>query len=188
MKKLPKLIEATHMLVCAEDLGMVPTCVSWVMQQLRILSLEVQSMPKATNTQFTNLHNVPYRSVCTPSTHDMPTLRQWWDEDTTRAQCYYNAMLYRGGAAPHPLPGWLARDILSHQLDSSSMLCVLSIQDWMAIDEKLRLPDSATERINIPSNPQHYWRYRMHVNLEDLLHNDDFKENISELILQSGRY
>lgn len=188
MKKLPKLIEATHMLVCAEDLGMVPTCVSWAMQQLRILSLEVQSMPKAANTQFTNLHNVPYRSVCTPSTHDMPTLRQWWDEDTTRAQCYYNAMLYRGGAAPHPLPGWLARDILSHQLDSSSMLCVLSIQDWMAIDEKLRLPDSATERINIPSNPQHYWRYRMHVNLEDLLHNDDFKENISELILQSGRY
>ena len=118
----------------------------------------------------------------------MPTLRQWWDEDTTRAQCYYNAMLYRGGAAPHPLPGWLARDILSHQLDSSSMLCVLSIQDWMAIDEKLRLPDSATERINIPSNPQHYWRYRMHVNLEDLLHNDDFKEKIAELILQSGRY
>ena len=188
MRKLPQLIAATSMLVCAEDLGMVPTCVAWVMEKLRILSLEVQSMPKASNTAFTCLSDSAYRSVCTPTTHDMPTLRQWWDEDSGRAQCYYNTVLHRGGAAPHPLPGWLAHDILAHQLESPSMLCVLSIQDWMAIDEKLRLPDAMAERINIPSDPQHYWRYRMHVNLDDLLHNDDFKENVSELVLQSGRY
>ena len=188
MRKLPQLIAATSMLVCAEDLGMVPTCVAWVMEELRILSLEVQSMPKASNTAFTCLSDSAYRSVCTPTTHDMPTLRQWWDEDSGRAQCYYNTVLHRGGAAPHPLPGWLAHDILAHQLESPSMLCVLSIQDWMAIDEKLRLPDATAERVNIPSDPQHYWRYRMHVNLDDLLHNDDFKENVSELVLQSGRY
>ena len=96
-------------------------------------------------------------------------------------------MLYRGGAAPHPLPGWLARDIISRHLTSPSMLCILSVQDWLSIDEKLRLADPNAERINIPANPKHYWRYRMHVNIEDLMKNNDYKENISELISQSGR-
>jgi 4-alpha-glucanotransferase len=67
------------------------------------------------------------------------------------------------------------------------MLCILSIQDWMAIDERLRLPDQNAERINIPANPRHYWRYRMHVCIEDLLQNNGFTENIRELVEQSGR-
>jgi 4-alpha-glucanotransferase len=96
-------------------------------------------------------------------------------------------MLYRGDAAPHPLPGWLARDIISRHLTSPSMLCILSIQDWLAIDEKLRLPDANAERINIPANPKHYWRYRMHLNIEDLLAADSFNNEISTLIIQSGR-
>ena len=109
------------------------------------------------------------------------------DRDETRTQDYYNSMLYRGGAAPHPLPGWLARDIVSRHLKSPSMLCVLSIQDWLAVDEKLRLPDQNAERINIPANPHHYWRYRMHVNIEDLIANNDFTANISELVCEAGR-
>ena len=122
MKKLPRLTQATRMLCCAEDLGMVPDCVPWVMNELRILSLEIQSMPKDDKVRFGHLSCNPYRSVCTISTHDMPTLRQWWDEDEERTQDYYNSMLYRGGAAPHPLPGWLAKDIVSRQLTSPSML------------------------------------------------------------------
>ena len=187
MKKLPRLVEATRMLVCAEDLGMVPDCVPWVMNNLKILSLELQSMPKDSHVRFGYLNNNPYRSVCTISSHDMPTLRQWWDEDYERTQAYYNSMLYRGGAAPHPLPGWLARDIISRHLMSSSMLCILSIQDWLAIDEKLRLADQNAERINIPANPKHYWRYRMHVSIEDLMQNTDFRENLTELVCEAGR-
>jgi 4-alpha-glucanotransferase len=187
MKKLPKLVQATRMLVCAEDLGMVPDCVPWVMNELRILSLELQSMPKDPTVRFGHLSRNPYRSVCTISSHDMPTLRQWWDEDPQRTQEYYNTMLHRGDAAPHPLPGWLARDIVSRHLTSPSMLCILSIQDWLAIDEKLRLPDANAERINIPANPRHYWRYRMHLNIEDLLAADGLNNEISTLIIQSGR-
>ena len=187
MKKLPRLVQATRMLVCAEDLGMVPDCVPWVMNELRILSLELQSMPKDPSTRFGHLSRNPYRSVCTISSHDMPTLRQWWDEDRQRTQEYYTTMLYRGDEAPHPLPGWLARDIISRHLTSPSMLCILSIQDWLAIDEKLRLPDANAERINIPANPRHYWRYRMHLNIEDLMAQTAFNENIRELIMHSGR-
>lgn len=187
MKKLPRLVNATRMLVCAEDLGMVPDCVSWVMNELKILSLEIQSMPKDPHVRFGHLSRNPYRSVCTISSHDTPTLRQWWDEDWERTQAYYGEMLYRQGPAPHPLPGWLARDIVSRHLTSPSMLCILTIQDWLSIDEKLRLKDENAERINIPANPHHYWRYRMHLNIEDLMANNDFVANISELITQSGR-
>jgi 4-alpha-glucanotransferase len=187
MKKLPRLTQATRMLCCAEDLGMVPDCVPWVMNELRILSLEIQTMPKDSNIRFGKLSHNPYRSVCTFSTHDMPTLRQWWDEDAEQTQAYYNGPLRRSGDAPHPLPGWLAKDIVSRQLTSPSMLCLLSLQDWLSIDERLRLPDQNAERINIPANPRHYWRYRMHLTIEQLLAADDLNYEISTLIKQSGR-
>ena len=187
MKKLPLLSQATRMLVCAEDLGMVPDCVQWVMNELRILSLELQSMPKDPTVEFGHLSRNPYRSVCTLSTHDMPTLRQWWDEDYDRTQKYYNTMLYRGGAAPHPLPGWLARDIVSRQLTSPSMLCILSLQDWFAIDERIRLADANAERINIPAIPKHYWRYRMHMTIEQLIADKEYNDEVKDLIDEAGR-
>ncbi len=187
MKKLPKLVQATRMLVCAEDLGMVPDCVPAVMNHLKILSLEIQSMPKEPYVRFSHLDRNPYRSVCMISSHDMPTLRQWWDEDLPRAQDYYNSELNHQGSAPHPLPGWLAKDIISRHLKSPSMLCVLSIQDWLAMDENIRLSDENSERINVPADSNHYWRYRMHQNIEDLIADHDFSTTISELICQTGR-
>ena len=187
MKKLPRLTQATRMLCCAEDLGMVPDCVPWVMNELRILSLEIQSMPKDPKYRFGRLSHNPYRSVCTISTHDMATLRQWWDEDVERTQEYYTTVLRRNEEAPHPLPGWLAKDIVSRHLTSPSMLCLLSLQDWLSIDETWRLPDPNAERINIPANPRHYWRYRMHLTIEQLLAANDLNSEISTLIIQSGR-
>ncbi len=188
MQKLPKLVKATRMLCCAEDLGMVPACVNWVMNELDILSLELESMPKEAWVRFGHLENNPYRSVATISSHDTPTLRMWWDEDYERTQDYYNNILHREGPAPHPIPGWLAKEIIQHHLDCPSMLCVISLQDWLAIDEHLRLRDAGAERINIPANSHHYWRYRMHLNIEDLLKADAFNEDIRSLIVQSGRH
>ena len=187
MKKLPRLTQATRMLVCAEDLGMVPDCVPWVMNELRILSLEIQSMPKDPNVRFGQLQLNPYRSVCTISTHDMSTLRQWWDEDEARTQDYYNNELHHEGPAPHPMPISLCKEVVARHLMSPSMLCLLSLQDWLSIDEKLRLPDQNAERINIPANPRHYWRYRMHLTIEQLLKADDFNREVTILIKQGNR-
>ena len=187
MKKLPVLVEATRMLVCAEDLGMIPPCVPQVMSDLRILSLEVQSMPKEYGVEFGRPERYPYRSVCTLDSHDMAPLRMWWDEDEDRAQRYYSQVLGRRDEAPHPLPCWLARDIMSRNLLAESMLCVLSLQDWLAISEDLRHPDPQAERINIPANPHHYWRYRMHLNIEDMLANQRFCDDVAEMIRQAGR-
>ena len=187
MKKLPRLTQATRMLVCAEDLGMVPDCVPWVMNELRILSLEIQSMPKDPHVRFGQLQLNPYRSVCTISTHDMPTLRQWWDEDEGRTQDYFNHELHYDGPAPHPMPGWLCKDVVARHLMSPSMLCLLSLQDWLSIDEHLRLPDQNAERINIPANPRHYCRYRMHLTIEQLLKADEFNREVTILIKQGNR-
>ncbi len=187
MQKLPKLVKATRMLCCAEDLGMVPACVKWVMDELDILSLELESMPKEPWVRFGHVENNPRRSVATISSHDTPTLRMWWDEDYERTQDYFNNILHREGPAPHPLPGWLAQDIIQRHLDCPSMLCVIALQDWLAIDEHLRLKDANAERINIPANPHHYWRYRMHLNIEDLKHDKQFTEGIRRMIVLGNR-
>ena len=187
MKKLPALTQSTRMLVCAEDLGMVPACVPWVMNQLRIISLEIQTMPKQDGLEFGLLQNNPYRSVATIATHDMAPLRQWWDEDEGRAQRFYNIALHNDGPAPHPAPGWLCEDIVARHLFSPSVLCLLSWQDWLSIDEQLRLRDPLAERINIPANPRHYWRYRMHLSIDTLLRANDFNDKVAAMIENSGR-
>ncbi len=187
LRKLSMLTQSTRMLPCAEDLGMVPSCVPGVLNELRILSLEIQSMPKEYGIRFGRLSHNPYRSVCTLFTHDMPTLRQWWEEEPERTQDYYQTILHRGGNAPHPLPGWLAKDIVSRHLMCPSMLCLVSIQDWLAINERLRLPDFNAERINVPANPHNYWHYRMHINIERLLAAKDLNNDIKTMIGDSGR-
>lgn len=187
MHKLPQLTQSTRMLVCGEDLGMIPDSVAAAMNDLRILSLEVQRMPKNALHEFGVLNEYPYRSVCTFSTHDMSTLRGWWEEDSLQTQRYYNYMLGHYGAAPAAASAELCEEVVRNQLYSNSMLCILSFQDWMAIDNQWRNPNVQEERINIPANPRHYWRYRMHLTLEQLITADSLNEKIKELIRQSGR-
>lgn len=187
MKKLPALVGATRMLVCAEDLGMIPECVPWVMNEIGILTLEIQTMPKCPWMQFANLWENPYRSVATISTHDMSTLRQWWDEQREAAQNYYNQVLHHEGPAPHPLPAPVAEEVVSRHLESPSMLCLLSLQDWLAIDADVRTPHLEDERINVPANPRHYWRWRMHLTLEQLMNSTALNQKIHDLVKAYGR-
>jgi len=175
------------MLVCGEDLGMIPACVNWVMDQLQILSLEVQRMPKQRNREFGWPGDYPYSSVCTISSHDTSTLRGWWKEDKEKTQRYYNYILKHDGAAPEDATTDLCSQVLKQHLESPSMLCILTFQDWLSINERLRNPNIEGERINVPADPHHYWRYRMHVTLEELLHADELNTQIRELVHQTGR-
>ena len=187
MKKLPQLTQSTRMLVCGEDLGMIPDCVSSVMNDLRILSLEIQRMPKNPMHEFGYLNEYPYRSVCTISTHDMSTLRGWWEEDYLQTQRYYNTMLGHYGTAPTVATPELCEEVVRNHLKSNSILCILSLQDWLSIDGKWRNPNVQEERINVPSNPRNYWRYRMHLTLEQLMKAEELNDKIRELIKSTGR-
>ena len=182
MKKLPELTQSTRMLVCGEDLGMIPGCVPDVMKELQILSLEIQRMPKEAFQEFGHLERYPYLSVCTISTHDMSTVRGWWKEDYQQTQRYYNSILGYYGQAPVEATAGICESIIKQHLRSNSMLCILSWQDWLSLDGHWRNPDVEAERINIPANPRHYWRYRMHLTLEELMKADSLNEKIRTLI------
>ena len=165
MRKLPALLNTTDMLVCGEDLGMVPACVPDVMGQLQILSLEVQRMPKETTQRYVDLNNVPYLSVCCTGTHDTSPVRMWWRENRENTQWFYNNILHQGGAAPEDLTPELAQQIVDMHVNSKSMWAILPWQDYMACDGANRFPNPDAERINDPSNPRHIWCWRMHVEL-----------------------
>ncbi len=180
LRKLPTLLHATDMLCCGEDLGMVPACVPEVMQQLHILSLEIQRMPKAM-VEFGDLSSLPYLSICTTGTHDMNPLRAWWEEDAGKTQRYYNEYLHRSGAAPAELTPEVAEQILRQHLESPAMWVVLPWQDWLSVDGTLRRRNAHSERINTPADPDNFWCYRMHITLERLLSSTDLTNHLRTL-------
>lgn len=187
MKKLPALIHSTPMLVCGEDLGMIPQSVPETMRELQILSLEIQRMPKDNSVEFGYTRANPYLSISTTSTHDMDTVRGWWEEDRSRSQRYYNQVLMHDGEAPYFCEPWLSKEILYKHLQCPSILTILPLQDWMSIDGHIRRNNPEQERINIPSNPNHYWRFRLHITLEELLEADKFNQEVKDIIGYSGR-
>ena len=187
MHRLTDTLQDTRMLVCAEDLGMLPDCVSPVLDALRILTLEIQSMPKQTGYEFSHLDANPYRSVCTFATHDMSPLRLWWEESPERTQRYYVTMLQKQGRAPEHLPAHLAEEIIARHLYCPSMLCLLSLQDWLAMDGELRRKNPREERINVPSDPYNRWQWRMHLTIEQLLAADRYNNKVKTMITRSKR-
>ena len=187
LKKLPALTQATRMLPCAEDLGMIPDCVPYVLDRLQILSLEIQRMPKHAGETFADTSKYPYLSVATPSTHDMSVLRGWWKETPALTQRFWNEVLGHSSEAPAQADTGTCEKILQMHLESPSMLALISWQDWTSINEHLRTPDPHTERINIPADPQHYWRYRMAITLEQLLRETAFNDKIHNMIRRSKR-
>ena len=187
LRRLPAVMKGTRMLVCAEDLGMLPDCVEPVLDQLRILTLEVQQMSKQQGFEYAHLDANPIRSVCTITTHDMPSLRQWWQENPERRQRYYVTMLQKEGRAPEQLPPHLAEEIVARHLYCPSMLCLLSLQDWLSMDSELRSKHPQDDRINTPSDPYSRWQYRMHLTIEELLQADRYNNKVRTMIQRSKR-
>jgi 4-alpha-glucanotransferase len=187
MKKLPPILEASDMLVCGEDLGMIPACVPDVMKKLGILSLEVQRMPKDPKIEFLHPSDAPYLSVSTTSTHDTSTLRGWWEEDSSRSERFFRTIMGNHAAFNKEMEPWLAKDILQQHFWSPAMWVIFPIQDLLAVDEELRRQDFEAERINIPAVAQHYWRYRIHITMEKLLKSGAFNFELHRMITHSGR-
>jgi 4-alpha-glucanotransferase len=187
MQKLPALKRVTNMLVCGEDLGLVPACVPKVMKQLGLLSLEIQRMPKDSHRQFFNPKEAPYLSVVTPSTHDMSTIRGWWEEDRMVTQNFWNLELGQSGEAPPTCDAWVNRLIVEQHLASPAMWSIFQFQDLLGMDEQLRRKNPGSERINVPANPKNYWRYRMHLSLEDLKRAKPFNTTLAEAVRNGGR-
>ena len=187
LKRLPAMMGDSRMLFCAEDLGLLPDCVEPVLDQLRILTLEIQQLPKQQGFEYSHLEANPIRSVCTISTHDMAPLRLWWQQQPERRQRYYVTMLQKEGRAPEQLPAHLAEEIIARHLYCPSMLCILQLQDWLAMDSELRSKQPQQERINTPSDSYNRWQYRMHLTIEELLQATKYNNKIRMMIQRSRR-
>lgn len=185
-EKLQVMRSASRMLLCGEDLGMVPACVPGVLRELGILSLEIQRMPKTAGAEFSDPSHAPYLSVVSPSTHDMSTLRGWWRESPELTARFSRQYLDTPAPAPD-LDGETAAAIIRQHLQSPAMWAIFPLQDLLAIDEKLRHPDPDAERINIPAVMPHYWRYRMHLTLDELAAAKPLNAALRKLVLLSGR-
>ena len=185
--KLPSLIRTTGMLACGEDLGMIPATVPETMEDLNILSLEIQRMPKDQTVKFCNPESYPYFSVCATGTHDTSPLRAWWEEDRDATNEYYHGILHHDGDAPFYCEPWICEEIVRSHMQSPSMLAILPLQDWLSIDGDIRYQGNpADERINVPAIPRHYWRYRMHLTLETLLASQSLNTRLREIIAARG--
>ncbi|SDM28284.1 4-alpha-glucanotransferase [Chryseobacterium taihuense] len=186
MEKLPVILNATDMLICGEDLGLVPDCVPEVMDELAIVALKVQRMPSE-NIAFYNPKTADYMNVVTASSHDSSTLRQWWKENPSLTQQYFNQQLGQFGKAPENLEPYLAEIIMKQHLYNDAMLAVFPIQEFFATDENLINEKTDNERINNPAVFPHYWRYRMHIKLENIVNYSEFNHKISDWVKDSGR-
>ena len=187
MQKLPALKRVTNMLICGEDLGLVPTCVPEVMRDLGFLSLEIQRMPKNPGVDFSHPAAAPYLSVVTPGTHDMSTIRGWWEENCAMTQKFFNHELGLPGAAPRVATPEIVEAVVRQHLASPAMWSVFQLQDLLGMDGDLRRADVDAERINVPAIPNFYWRYRLHLDLQKLLRAKKFNSHLSELFRESSR-
>lgn len=187
LTKLKIITGSSPMLPCAEDLGMLPSCVGKVLGKLSILSLQIQSMPKQSGKEFDDVSLYPYESVDTVSTHDMPSFRLWWHKYPDRARRFAFAVFGMTNDIPTEASAYICRALMQSHLDSPSMLCLLSFQDWTSVSPSARAEDISHEQINDPADGEHYWRYRTHLSIEDLEHNKAFTTQIREMIHKSGR-
>jgi len=187
MQKLPVITSVGNMLVCGEDLGMIPDSVPRAMKELGILSLEIQRMPKNPKIQFAHPSDAPYLSVCTTSTHDMSTIRGWWEEDRAKTQLFHNQELGNMGQAPYFAEPWICQQIITQHLYSPAMWVTIPIQDLIAMDSDFRWEKTQAEQINVPANVRHKWRFRMKQSIEELKKAQKFNELLKRLIQASGR-
>ncbi|MBA4419011.1 MAG: 4-alpha-glucanotransferase [Syntrophus sp. (in: bacteria)] len=188
MVKLPVLKKVSNMLICGEDLGMIPDCVPKVMEDLCLLGLRIQRMPKEPGREFGYPREYKYLTVCTTSSHDMSTIRGWWEEDRARTERFFHTILGRNNEPPVECEPTICEEIITQHLESPSMWAVFPIQDILAMSSRLRRPgDPQEEQINNPADPFNKWGFRLHISLEQLLSEREFSGKLRQMVWDSGR-
>ncbi|KAK8866977.1 4-alpha-glucanotransferase dpe2 [Tritrichomonas musculus] len=186
--KLDMLKNLTDMLICAEDLGQLTEGILNCLKQHGFLSLRVQRMSKDPKDDFDHIDSFQYLSVCCPSTHDSSSLRGWWEENRPMTENYWRNVLWRHDQCPEHLTPEISEMILRKHLWSNSMWAIFLLQDLTGIVPHLaKLQTPEEERINIPADPHHKWRYRFPYTLEELEDDDEFNITLYELAKDSHR-
>ncbi|XP_014491325.1 4-alpha-glucanotransferase DPE2 [Vigna radiata var. radiata] len=187
LKTLPVLLNSSDMLACGEDLGLIPSSVHPVMQELGLVGLRIQRMPSEADLEFGIPSQYSYMTVCAPSCHDCSTLRAWWEEDEDRRLRFFKNVMESDELPPDQCVPEVAHFIIRQHFEAPSMWAIFPLQDLLALKEEYTTRPATEETINDPTNPKHYWRYRVHVSLESLIKDIDLQTTIKDLVSWSGR-
>ncbi|KAJ9547973.1 hypothetical protein OSB04_020516, partial [Centaurea solstitialis] len=187
MKTLPALLNSSDMLACGEDLGLIPSCVHPVMQELGLIGLRIQRMPSEADLDFGIPSQYGYMTVCAPSCHDCSTLRAWWEEDEERRRLFFKTMVGVDSLPPKQCVPEIAYFVLRQHVEAPSMWAIFPLQDLLALKEEYTTRPATEETINDPTNPKHYWRFRVHVTMETLLKDTELTTSIKGLVSASAR-
>ncbi|GMH29429.1 hypothetical protein Nepgr_031272 [Nepenthes gracilis] len=186
LKTLPVLLNSSDMLACGEDLGLIPSCVHPVMQELGLIGLRIQRMPGESDLEFGIPSQYSYMTVCAPSCHDCSTFRAWWEEDEDRRRRFFKDVVCSNKLPPSRCVPGIVHFVIRQHVEAPSMWAIFPLQDLLALKEEYTARPAMEETINDPTNPKHYWRYRLHVTLESLLNDQELKSTIKDLVRGSG--
>jgi 4-alpha-glucanotransferase len=186
---------ASRMFICGEDLGFVPSCVHPIMRAFGIPGQRIQTMPVSPDDRYMRAETFPYDCVAVRAVHDTATLRKEWmtTEEGKLRHYFYDILGMTSSFEDKATPAVLERVIWQH-LDSAAMIATFQWQEWIALSESLKKKSPHHERVNIPDRFPHYWRYRMHMYVEDMLdeagnrHVKEWNSQIRQMIRKSRRW
>ncbi len=188
-ERLSIITSSNPMLSCSEDLGMIPATVPDVLEDLELLSLELERIPKQYGQSFTNMQEVPYLSVTTSSSHDMPPLRLWFAhlsvEESEQYLKHFHPLCKDKGTDLEEID--LYEALILRHLQSKSMLIILPFADLLALAPELSTQLPEDEQINHPENPKNRWMYRMPFSIESQAKNIiNWTSKLAQLIQENG--
>lgn len=155
IERLSAILRASDLLLCTEDLGVLPSCISEVLDMLELFSLEVIRMPKLLNRAIVHPEDIRELSVLTTSTHDMPSLRGWW---STLSEKQKGDICSVYGCTNDPTTAGFVRALMAHRY---APLLILPLQDWLVLTDITQDVDPTDEQINKPEDASHVWNYRL---------------------------
>ncbi len=132
----------------------------------------------------------PYLSVVTPSTHDMSTIRGWWEEDRNKntesflMRNWVNGVKRRISVTPGSI-----KPLCNNTLHSPAMWSIFQLQDLIReLMRSIRRENPNDERINVPAIPKLLLESTGCIfTWKTLSGQSPFNEQLREMVKSSGR-
>jgi len=186
--------ERGRCLVVGEDLGTVPDEMRRAMAEFAVYHYKVLLFEKEIDGSFRRPEQYVRRAIATVTTHDLPTLRGYWEgrdlalrdrlhlfpgeeirrqvlDERVRDRLQLLAALEAAGLRPAAAQGGdvafgddLARAIQLYLAKSASALAVLQIEDLIGMSDPVNVPGTSAEHAN--------WQRKITATIEDVFEDE----------------
>lgn len=176
------LASFTNMLPIGEDLGLSPPFLHSSLNKYGIPGTKVFRWQK----EWTHGEAfIPYQdyepiSMTSVSTHDLDTVRLWWQNRPKEAKAY---AAFKGWAFQEDLSPDHQLEILHDNHHSGSLFHINLLQEYLALIPELTWENPEDERINYPGTLKTCnWKYRYKYPLEILTSHATFNDRMKQVL------